>query len=183
MGPVSQCVRPDDPAFMAAFGLGIAFAVFLASKLVELEARLTGRRLAWLYRSVAWAVAEGLAFIVPIAFTALLDKWAHPERSLCTSLVWRWYFVACRDRNCVGYSQGCAARPCYDARVTPQEAESAPSNNAMKLTRGGLERERGAVSRSRHGVAGFEDPGRGARPSQLIASVRRTVGGRATVGA
>ena len=48
-----------------------------------------------------------------------------------------------------------------------------PSNNAMKLTRGGLERERGVVTGSRHGAAGFQDLGRGARPSQLIASVRR----------
>ena len=50
----------------------------------------------------------------------------------------------------------------------------APPNNAMKLTRGGLERERGVVSGSRHEPAGFEDQGGGARPSQLIASVRRT---------
>ncbi len=89
----SQCIRPDDPAFIAAFGLGIAFAVFLARALVGLEARLAGRKLAWLYRSLAWGVAEGLAFVVPIALTALLDKWQHPERSLCTSLVGRWYFV------------------------------------------------------------------------------------------
>ena len=46
----------------------------------------------------------------------------------------------------------------------------------MKLTRGGLEGERGVVTGSCHGVAGFKDLGRGARPSQLIASVRRTRG-------
>ena len=50
-----------------------------------------------------------------------------------------------------------------------------PPNNAMKLTRGGLERGRGVVTASRPGVAGFQDLGRGARPSQLIASVRRTL--------
>src|SRR5512143_1156328 len=94
MASASQCIRPDDPAFIAAFGLGVVFAVFLARALVGLETRLTGRGLAWLYRSLAWAVAEGLAFVVPIALTGVLDKWQHPERSLCTSLVWRWYFVA-----------------------------------------------------------------------------------------
>jgi len=46
----------------------------------------------------------------------------------------------------------------------------------MKLTRGGSERERGVVTGSRHGDAGFEDLGKSARPSQLIASVRRTKG-------
>jgi hypothetical protein len=89
----SRCIRTDDPAFIAAFGLGIAFAVLLARTLVELETKLASRDLAWLYRSVAWLAAEGLAFVVPIALTALLDKWQRPERSLCTSLVWRWYFV------------------------------------------------------------------------------------------
>jgi len=34
------------------------------------------------------------------------------------------------------------------------------------------------VTGSRHGLAGFENLGRGARPSQLIASVRRTWGTR-----
>ena len=51
-----------------------------------------------------------------------------------------------------------------------------PPNNAMKLTRGGLERGRGVVTASRPGVAGFQDLGRGARPSQLIASVRWATG-------
>ena len=41
---------------------------------------------------------------------------------------------------------------------------------------GGLEGRAKAVTGSRHGVAGFEDVGRGAHPSQLIASVRRTRG-------
>ena len=40
-----------------------------------------------------------------------------------------------------------------------------------------MERERGVVTSSRHGVAGFEDLGRGARPSQLIASVGQVEGG------
>ena len=93
MATATQCIRPDDPAFIAAFGLGIAFAVFLARILGGLESRLTGTKLAGLYRSVAWGAAEGLAFVGPIALTALLDRWQHPERSLCTSLVWRWYFV------------------------------------------------------------------------------------------
>ena len=47
-------------------------------------------------------------------------------------------------------------------------------NNAMKLTRGTLERERGVVTGSRHGAAGFENLRRSARPSQLIATVRPT---------
>ena len=84
MPSATQCIRPDDPAFIAAFGLGIVFAVFLARALVGLETRLTKKGLAWLYRSFAWAVAEGLAFVVPIALTGLLDKWQHPERSLCS---------------------------------------------------------------------------------------------------
>ena len=93
MGSASQCIRPGDPAFIAAFVLVVAFAVFLARILVNLEPRLAGSGRAVLYRSLAWGVAEGLAFVVPIALTALLDKWEHPERSLCASLVWRWYFV------------------------------------------------------------------------------------------
>jgi len=38
------------------------------------------------------------------------------------------------------------------------------------------------VTGCRHGVAGFEDLGRGARPSQLIASVRPTIEGRELLG-
>ncbi len=93
MGSANQCIRPDDPAFIAALVLGVAFAILLARTLVRLEERLVGSSRAMLYRSLAWGVAEGLAFVAPIALTALLDKWQHPERSLCTSLVWRWYFV------------------------------------------------------------------------------------------
>ena len=93
MVPASQCIRPDDPAFIAAFSLGVVFAVVLAGSLVRLERELAGRRRAGLYRSLAWGAAEALAFVVPIAMTALFDKWQHPDRSLCTSLVWRWYFV------------------------------------------------------------------------------------------
>ena len=93
MAAASQCIRPDDPAFIAAFVLGVAFAILLARTLVRLEQQLAGTSRTVLYRSLAWGVAEALAFVVPIALTALLDKWQHPERSLCTSLVWRWYFV------------------------------------------------------------------------------------------
>ena len=46
-------------------------------------------------------------------------------------------------------------------------------NNAMKLTRGGLEAGRSMVGVSCHGVAATKDHGAVVRPSQLIASVRR----------
>ena len=46
MPSATQCIRPDDPAFIAAFGLGIVFAVFLAPALVGLETRLTKKGLA-----------------------------------------------------------------------------------------------------------------------------------------
>ena len=46
----------------------------------------------------------------------------------------------------------------------------------MKLTRGGLEARRSMVTASRDGAIVTKDHGAGARPSQLIASVRRTKG-------
>ena len=49
-----------------------------------------------------------------------------------------------------------------------------PPNNAMKLTRGGLEANRGMVTAGRHGLAATRDQGSRVRPSQLIASVRWT---------
>ena len=48
-----------------------------------------------------------------------------------------------------------------------------PPNNAMKLTRGGLEANRGMVTAGRHGLAATRDQGSRVRPSQLIASVRQ----------
>ena len=93
MEATSQCIGPHEPAFVASFVAGVGFAVFLASVLVRLERRLQGKRMAFVYRSLAWGAAEIVAFVAPIAFAAVLDRWAHPERTLCTSLVWRWYFV------------------------------------------------------------------------------------------
>ena len=62
----------------------------------------------------------------------------------------------------------------WQSTVTEPEREHLRPNNAMKLTRGGLERMRGMVAASRHEVAVAKEHGAVVRPSQLIASVGQT---------
>ena len=54
-----------------------------------------------------------------------------------------------------------------------------PPNNAMKLTRGGLVAGRSIVGGSCYGVAATKRHGEVVRPSQLMASVGRAIGGNA----
>jgi hypothetical protein len=93
MEPASQCIGTSEPAFMIAMALGLASAALLARALVRLEAKLQGRPHVFVRRSLAWAAAQGAVFVGPILLTVGLHAWRHPERQLCTSLVWRWYFV------------------------------------------------------------------------------------------
>ena len=44
-------------------------------------------------RSLAWGAAEAAVFVGPMVLTVILYAWQHPERELCTSLLWRWYFL------------------------------------------------------------------------------------------
>ena len=40
-----------------------------------------------------WAAAQGAVFVGPMLLRIGLYAWQHPERELCTSLVWRWYLA------------------------------------------------------------------------------------------
>lgn len=93
MDSTSQCIGPNEPAFIAGLAAGLVGAVFLARALVKLEPKLQGRRNVFLRRSLAWAAAEGAVFVGPMALTIGLYAWQHPGRQLCTSLVWPWYFL------------------------------------------------------------------------------------------
>ena len=93
MDPGSQCIRPDEPAFIAALVTGLLVSVLLGVLLARFERTLQDHSILNLRRHVAWLVALATVFVGPIALTALLDSWQHPGRTLCTSLVWRWYFV------------------------------------------------------------------------------------------
>ena len=93
MEPASQCIGTHEPAFIIALAIGLAGAVLLAGALVKLEARLRGKSLAFVRRSLAWGAAEAAVFVGPMVLTVGLYAWQHPERELCTSLVWRWYFL------------------------------------------------------------------------------------------
>jgi uncharacterized BrkB/YihY/UPF0761 family membrane protein len=93
MSQVSQCIRPDDPVFLAALVTGLVVSVLLGILLARFERTLQDHSVMNLRRHVAWLVALGVSFVGPIVLTALLDSWQHPERTVCTSLVWRWYFL------------------------------------------------------------------------------------------
>jgi hypothetical protein len=89
----SQCIGPNEPAFIAGLAVGLVGAVLLARGLVKLEPKLQGKRKLFMRRSLAWAAAEGAVFVGPMALTIGLYAWQHPDRQLCTSLVWPWYFL------------------------------------------------------------------------------------------
>lgn len=93
MDPTSQCIGPNEPAFVAGLAIGVITAVLLAGVLVRLESKLQGKSMVFVRRSLAWAAAEAAVFIGPIALTVGLYAWQHPEKELCTSLIWRWYFL------------------------------------------------------------------------------------------
>lgn len=93
MEPGSQCIGTNDPAFVIAMVLGLASAVLLAAALVGYEAVLQAKSHVFLRRSLVWAIAQVLVFVGPVALTIALYALLHPDRTLCTSLVWRWYFA------------------------------------------------------------------------------------------
>lgn len=93
MSEGSQCIRPDDPAFLAALVTGLVGSVLLGILLARFERTLGDHSVMNLRRQIAWLLGLAASFVGPIALTALLDSWQHPERTLCTSLVWRWYFL------------------------------------------------------------------------------------------
>lgn len=106
MEPASQCIGTHEPAFMISMGVGLASAVLLARALVILEAKLQGKPHLFVRRSLAWAAAQAAVFAGPILLTIGLYAWQHPDRQLCTSLVWRWYFVPPFALVFVGVSWG-----------------------------------------------------------------------------
>lgn len=93
MDPGSQCIRPDDPAFVAALALGVVGAVVLGALLARFERTLKDHSVRNLRRHGAWLLGLAAAFGGPIALTALFDSWLHPGRKLCTSLVGQWFFL------------------------------------------------------------------------------------------
>jgi hypothetical protein len=93
MNAGSQCIRPDDPAFVAALATGLVLSMLLGILLARYERTLHDHGVLNLRRHVAWLVGLASAFVAPIAMTALFDSWLHPGRGLCTSLVWRWFFI------------------------------------------------------------------------------------------
>ena len=93
METASQCIGTHEPAFVAGIAFGVVLAILLAGMLVRFESTLRGKSLAFVRRSLAWGLAEGVAFVGPSALTMGLYAWQHPERELCTSVVWRWYLV------------------------------------------------------------------------------------------
>ena len=81
MEPGSQCITPDDPAFVAALGLGLVGAVVLGVLLARFERSLKDHSVWNLRRHGAWVLGLAVAFAGPIALTALFDSRLHPGKN------------------------------------------------------------------------------------------------------
>ena len=88
----SQCIGPREPAFIMAMIVALLVSVVVGMVLARWERTrptLAGR----VVRNVAWFGALLVSFAGSIGLTGLFNWILHPERQLCTSLVWRWFFV------------------------------------------------------------------------------------------
>ncbi len=93
MNPPSQCVGPNDPAFIVALAAGLIAALLLSSVLGRLGRPRRGPPRPRLYRDLTWFAMLAAVFFGTIILMEWLYSWEHPGVELCTTLVWRWFFL------------------------------------------------------------------------------------------
>jgi hypothetical protein len=93
MSTGSLCIGLIDPAFLAAFGLGLIGALALAFGMGRLEPRVDRHEISVRERNLRWFAAMVATWLGPILLLFLFFRWVHPGQTLCTAIVGNWFFL------------------------------------------------------------------------------------------
>jgi hypothetical protein len=93
MNPATQCITAADPTFIASMGTGVGLALGLGALLLWVDRRRAAAPLSAPLRNGLWFGALAASFAAPIVLLGRLFAWRYPGATLCTSLIWPWFFV------------------------------------------------------------------------------------------
>jgi hypothetical protein len=94
VNPASLCIGTSEPAFIISLATGVAGSLVLGVILGKMERTAPGSQpLPQAWRHLAWFAALATVVVIQLLLLDRLFGWRHPGLVLCTSLVWKWFFL------------------------------------------------------------------------------------------
>ena len=93
MNSASLCIGPSEPSFIVALSAGVAGSLLLGVLLGRMEGGGREVPLSPARRNLVWFAALVVTVGGQLLLLDRLFTWQHPGEVLCTSFVWKWFFL------------------------------------------------------------------------------------------